>query len=82
MMVDNFIARLRLKAGLTQSQLASAIGVSKNAISAYENGEYNPSLEVAIQLSRFFDVPLYPGLFYTDLEVDNGGLFAILEKYG
>lgn len=64
-LVFNRIRDYRLKMGLTQSQLADEIGVSKNSISEYENGNFDPRLEVAVQLGHFFGCPLYPGLFYT-----------------
>lgn len=64
-LVFNRIREYRLQLGLTQSQLADEIGVSKNAISDFEVGNYDPRLEIAIQLAQFFNCPLYPGLFYT-----------------
>lgn len=51
-----FLKSLRLSRGLSQSQLACAIGVSRNAISSYERGEYKPSYDVLFRLVRFFEV--------------------------
>lgn len=47
---------LRLKAGLTQQQLAERIWVSKAAISNYELFERTPSPEILVKLSRVFHV--------------------------
>ena len=51
-----FLRSLRLSRGLSQSQLASSIGVSRNAISSYERGEYKPSYDVLVKLVNFFEV--------------------------
>lgn len=47
---------LRLKAGLTQKQLAEQIGVSKSVVSFYELSERIPSPTVLIKLSSVFHV--------------------------
>lgn len=39
---------------LTQEQLAKAIGVTRATIVAIEGGGYNPSLELAFRIARFF----------------------------
>lgn len=48
---------LRLKSAraaldLTQQQLAERVGVSRQTISAIEKGEYNPSINLCIQICR------------------------------
>lgn len=53
--ISNNIVHLRCLHGLSQSELARIIGVSKNAISDYETGKYNPSLKTAILLSYVFN---------------------------
>ena len=50
------IKTLRKQKNLTQSQLASKIGVNKSIISAYENQERLPSVAVLIKLSYEFNV--------------------------
>ena len=47
---------LRLKAGLTQKQLAEQIGVSKSVVSFYELSERIQSPSVLIKLSSVFHV--------------------------
>jgi putative transcriptional regulator len=51
----NDIRALRDGAGLSQGQLASAVGVSRQTINSIETGRYTPSLPLAIQLARFFE---------------------------
>lgn len=45
---------LRAEQRMTQEQLAKEIGVTRATIAAIERGEYNPSLELAFRLARFF----------------------------
>lgn len=41
--------------GLNQESFAKELKVSRQTISAIENGKYNPSLELAFEISRFFN---------------------------
>lgn len=47
---------LRSSAGLTQKQLAEKLGISKNAVSYYENSLRCPSVDILIRLARVFHV--------------------------
>ena len=51
----NDVRRLRAARDLSQSALASALGVSRQTINAIETRRYLPSLPLAIGLARFFD---------------------------
>lgn len=42
----------RTRAGLTQSELAEIVHVRRETILRLETGRYNPSLELAILISR------------------------------
>lgn len=50
------LKELRLKAGLTQKQLAERIGITKSVVSYYELQERSPSPEVLIKLANIFHV--------------------------
>ena len=52
--IENCFRDIRAKYGLTQSELAIRLGVSKNAISAYENGDYLPSITVLAKCRILF----------------------------
>lgn len=52
---DSPITRLRLAKGLTQSQLAEAVGCYAKDICRWERGEHRPSAESAIKLARALD---------------------------
>ncbi len=43
---------------LTQEDLAREIGITRQTIIAIEKGEYNPSLELAFKIARYFEVSI------------------------
>ncbi len=45
---------LRAERDWTQAQLAAAVGVSRQAIIAIENGKYEPGLSLAFRIARAF----------------------------
>lgn len=51
----NTVRVLRTQSGLSQGDLATAMGVSRQTINSIETGRYLPSLPLAIALARFFD---------------------------
>ena len=50
--VDNDVRSLREARGLTQAQLGAALGVSRQSVNSIEKGRYDPSLPLAIAISR------------------------------
>jgi putative transcriptional regulator len=44
--------------GLSQADMAAALGVSRQTVISIENGRYLPSLPLAFRIARFFDVPV------------------------
>lgn len=56
--IENKILELRNSRQLTQQNLADAVGVTRATVLALERGDYNPSLELAFRLSRFFNVKI------------------------
>ncbi len=53
--MKNKVREIRKQLKLRQEDLASYIGVSRQTINAIENEKYNPSLEIALKLAKFFD---------------------------
>lgn len=45
---------LRAEKRMTQEQLAKEVGVTRATIVAIEGGGYNPSLELAFRIARYF----------------------------
>jgi len=50
--MKNIIKQLRKASGLRQEDLAQQLGVSRQTIIAIENDKYNPTLELAMKISR------------------------------
>jgi putative transcriptional regulator len=50
----NQLRALRESNGMTQADLAAALGVSRQTIISIEQGRYAPSLDLALRLARLF----------------------------
>jgi len=55
--VSNCIREHRLRRGLSQEELAQAVGVSRQSINSIERERYIPSLPLALRLAQFFNCP-------------------------
>jgi putative transcriptional regulator len=53
--VRNTVRALRLERSLSQAELATATGVSRQTINSIETGRYLPSLPLAMALARYFE---------------------------
>lgn len=60
MIIDfgNTIKSLRLNRGMTQTDLAKKLGVTKSMISAYESGTRQPSYGSLVKLATYFGVTM------------------------
>lgn len=57
--LSNEIRRLRFENGeMTQQELADRISVTRQTVVAIEGAKYSPTLELAFQIARVFDVTL------------------------
>jgi putative transcriptional regulator len=54
MTVGNNLRRYRLNTGLTQEELAKAIGVTRQTVIAMEKGNYVPSVLLALMSAKVF----------------------------
>ncbi len=52
------LRELRTEAGLTQADLATRLGVSRQAVIALETDKHIPSLDLAYKISAVFDRPV------------------------
>ena len=52
------IKQLRVKRGLTQKQLANAIGVTEQAVSKWENDACCPDVSLIIPIAKYFSVSI------------------------
>ena len=53
--MENNLKVWRAKADVTQEELAKELDVARQTINATERGRYDPSLELAFKLARYFD---------------------------
>jgi putative transcriptional regulator len=52
--VRNTLRVLRAERGWTQTDLADALGVSRQTVHAIESGKYDPALPLAFRIARLF----------------------------
>ncbi len=64
------IMELRKARGVTQSELADAVDVTRQTIISLENGRYKASLVLAHKLAQFFEVSI-EDIFIFDKEEEN-----------
>ena len=56
--MKNRIESIRKERGILQTDLAKAMGVSRQTISSLENGRYDPSILLAHKIARFFGMSI------------------------
>ena len=56
--MKNNLKKLRESKGLSQQKLGDILDVSRQTINSIENGKFDPSLTLAIKLTKFFDEPI------------------------
>lgn len=64
--LTNRVRELRDASGLTQQQLADAVGVTRQTVIAIERNRYSPSLEVAFRVAQTLGRPIGDVFAYTD----------------
>ena len=63
LILKNRLKVARAEKGLSQSQLAEMVGVSRNTISSIETGQFNPTAKLALLLCIALDWK-FEDLFY------------------
>ncbi len=61
--LKNRLKEVRAEAGLSQTQLADLVGVSRNTISSIETGQFCPTAKLALILAIALDKK-FEDLFY------------------
>jgi putative transcriptional regulator len=56
--LENNLRVLRAIKNITQEDLASGLGVTRQTIIAIENQKYNPSLELAFKMAKYFETTI------------------------
>ena len=65
LIVQNRLKVARAERGLSQTQLAELVGVSRNTISSIETGQFSPTAKLALVLCIALDKK-FEELFYFD----------------
>lgn len=55
-MLNEQIKKLRIANGLNQVQMANQLGITKQCVSNWENNNIQPSVDMLIKLTSFFNV--------------------------
>ena len=76
----NRLAALRADRNMTRKDLAAAVGVHYQTIGYLERGEYRPSLVLALQIARLFEVPVDAVFSLDPLDPMSQQLYAEQEK--
>lgn len=80
MLLNIRLKELRKENGITQSELAKSLNVSRSSIAMYENGDRIPSYETLEAISDFFNVSILYLLGKESVDYSNEELFKINEK--
>lgn len=64
--MNNRIKELRAKHNLSQSELAHKVGVRRETIVFLEQNKYNPSLKLAYQIAKVFELPIEDIFIFDD----------------
>ena len=56
--MNNRLEELRKERGVTQEELAALLEVSRQTISSLEKGRYNPSIQLAFKIARYFGLTI------------------------
>ena len=56
--MQNKVRVFRAMKNITQEELANALGVTRQTIIAIENEKYNPSLELAFKIAKYFETSI------------------------
>lgn len=64
--MKNRLEELRKQRGIKQDELANALEVSRQTIGSLENGRYNPSIQLAFKIARYFDLRIEDIFIYEE----------------
>ena len=64
--MKNRLEELRKQRGLKQEDLALILEVSRQTIGSLENGRYNPSIQLAFKIARYFEMSIEEIFIFED----------------
>lgn len=66
MVLETRVKEYRERAGYKQSELAEMVGARRETIVHLENGRYNPSLKLAMDIAKVFGVTVEDLFTFTE----------------
>lgn len=67
-MLKTKLKEYRERSGLKQAELAELVHARRETIVHLENGRYNPSLKLAMDIAKVFSVPVEELFMFTEEE--------------
>lgn len=64
--MKNRLEEIRKQKGIRQEDLAEALEVSRQTIGSLENGRYNPSINLAFKIARYFEMSVEDIFIYEE----------------
>ena len=64
--MENRVEELRRMYGIKQETFAREMGVSRQSIGSIENGRYNPSIQLAFKIARYFNMAIEEIFIYEE----------------
>lgn len=64
--LKNRLEEIRRSKGIKQEDLARALEVSRQTIGSLENGRYNPSINLAFKIARYFNMSIEDIFIYEE----------------
>ena len=64
--MKNRLEELRKQRGIKQEELANVLEVSRQTISSLEKGRYNPSIQLAFRIARYFHMTIEEIFIYEE----------------
>ena len=64
--MKNRLEELRKQRGVKQEDLARTLEVSRQTIGSLENGRYNPSIQLAFKIARYFETSIEEIFMYEE----------------
>lgn len=66
--MKNRLEEIRKQRGIKQEELAATLEVSRQTIGSLENGRYNPSINLAFKIARYFEMSIEEIFIYEEEE--------------
>ena len=63
------LRRLRAERGISQEELAVAVGTTRQTITSIETGKYTASLPLAYKIAKYFDLSIEDVFDFTEVEL-------------